>query len=212
MLLLADPRVAAVPIRECGEVLVDLRSTGLRIDERYADPHGGYTHVRRSVQDRLIRADSALPPGIHLLVAEGWRSPVNQRQLFEKYAATVRALWPEFDSGQIRAAASAYIAPPDIAPHTTGGAVDVTLCDAGGVELDLGTALNATPLESDNLCYTGAVDLDPDARRNRGLLVSTLARAGLVNYPTEWWHWSYGDRYWAISTGEPHALYDAVVF
>ena len=19
-----------------------------------------------------------------------------------------------------------------------------------------------------------------------------------MNYPTEWWHWSYGDRYWAL--------------
>jgi len=28
-----------------------------------------------------------------------------------------------------------------------------------------------------------------------------------VNYPTEWWHWSYGDRYWAFVTGAPHALY-----
>jgi zinc D-Ala-D-Ala dipeptidase len=22
-----------------------------------------------------------------------------------------------------------------------------------------------------------------------------------VNYPTEWWHWSYGDRYWAYQSG-----------
>jgi hypothetical protein len=23
----------------------------------------------------------------------------------------------------------------------------------------------------------------------------------------EWWHWSYGDRYWAVVTGAPAALY-----
>ena len=28
-----------------------------------------------------------------------------------------------------------------------------------------------------------------------------LGREGLVNYPTEWWHYSYGDRYWALATG-----------
>ncbi len=28
--------------------------------------------------------------------------------------------------------------------------------------------------------------------------------------PTEWWHWSYGDRYWALVTGAPAALYGPV--
>ena len=26
-----------------------------------------------------------------------------------------------------------------------------------------------------------------------------LSTAGFVNYPTEYWHWSYGDRYWAFA-------------
>ena len=38
-----------------------------------------------------------------------------------------------------------------------------------------------------------------------------LAGQGLVNYPTEWWHWSFGDRYWALLTGARHALYGPVV-
>jgi hypothetical protein len=33
------------------------------------------------------------------------------------------------------------------------------------------------------------------------------AAGRLVNYPTEWWHWFYGDRYWAMSTGGSHARY-----
>jgi D-alanyl-D-alanine dipeptidase len=24
-----------------------------------------------------------------------------------------------------------------------------------------------------------------------------MTEAGFVNYPLEWWHWSYGDKYWA---------------
>ncbi len=36
---------------------------------------------------------------------------------------------------------------------------------------------------------------------------AVLGAAGLVNYPTEWWHWSYGDRYWAMATGAPGAIY-----
>jgi D-alanyl-D-alanine dipeptidase len=31
--------------------------------------------------------------------------------------------------------------------------------------------------------------------------------AGFVNYPTEWWHWSYGDRYWTFVVGAPQARY-----
>jgi D-alanyl-D-alanine dipeptidase len=34
-----------------------------------------------------------------------------------------------------------------------------------------------------------------------------LDGAGLVNYPTEWWHWSFGDRYWALTTGAAAAVY-----
>lgn len=35
-----------------------------------------------------------------------------------------------------------------------------------------------------------------------------LARG--LNYPTEWWGWSYGDRYWALMTGAPAALHGPV--
>jgi D-alanyl-D-alanine dipeptidase len=47
------------------------------------------------------------------------------------------------------------------------------------------------------------------ARANRAVLGSALTAAGLVNYPTEWWHWSFGDRYWALLTGATAACYDA---
>ena len=38
-----------------------------------------------------------------------------------------------------------------------------------------------------------------------------LGVVGLVNYPTEWWHWSYGDRYWALISGADAALYGPVL-
>jgi D-alanyl-D-alanine dipeptidase len=34
-----------------------------------------------------------------------------------------------------------------------------------------------------------------------------MSTAGFLNYPTEWWHFSYGDRYWALDTGEQTAIY-----
>ena len=66
--------------------------------------------------------------------------------------------------------------------------------------------MNASPEQSDGACYTQAAHITDEARANRGLLGGVLTASGLVNYPTEWWHWSYGDRYWALATGAPAAL------
>src|SRR5262249_55382121 len=59
-------------------------------------------------------------------------------------------------------------------------------------------------------CYFDATRVSRQARANRELLARVLRGAGLVNYPTEWWHWSCGDRYWALVTGAPAALYGPV--
>ena len=91
-----------------------------------------------------------------------------------------------------------------------GAAVDITLVNGYGDPLDMGTLVDATPEESGGRCYFDAVDISPQARRNRDLLAGALSSAGLVNYPTEWWLWSYGDRYWALLTGGPAALYGPV--
>ncbi|NEE30508.1 M15 family metallopeptidase, partial [Streptomyces sp. SID7982] len=71
----------------------------------------------------------------------------------------------------------------------------------------LGTRMNASPEESSGACYTHAHNIPPQAREYRAVLGAALTAAGLVNYPTEWWHWSYGDRYWAWSTGASSACY-----
>ncbi|QNP68429.1 dipeptidase [Streptomyces roseirectus] len=68
----------------------------------------------------------------------------------------------------------------------------------------------ATPEDSDGACYTHAANIGAEARANRRLLIDALGAVGLVNYPTEWWHWSYGDRYWAMVTGAACALYGPV--
>ena len=98
---------------------------------------------------------------------------------------------------------SRFVAPLEVAPHVAGAAVDLTLVDACGEELDLGTPIDATPEQCDGRCYFAADGIGADARAHRELLAGVLGGAGLVNYPTEWWHWSYGDRYWALATGAP---------
>ncbi|MFJ4501902.1 M15 family metallopeptidase [Streptomyces sp. NPDC088864] len=206
IVLMSDQRVTAIPVADCGEPLVDVRGT-LLVDDRRADTTGSYAHLRRGVLDRLVHAQSLLPDGLRLLFIEGHRPPALQRLYFEKYAHELRAANPAWSDAQVHQAASRYVSPPEIAPHSAGAAVDLTLVDADGTELDMGTRVNANPEESDGACYTDATSISPQARANRTLLADALSAAGLVNYPTEWWHWSYGDRYWALTAGQPAAVY-----
>ncbi|MFJ4920530.1 M15 family metallopeptidase [Streptomyces sp. NPDC088725] len=209
IVLMSDPKVAAVSVQECGERLVDVRrGCSLLVDERkWQDSAGAFAHLREGVLDRLLQAQAQLPQGIQLLFVEGYRPPSLQRRYFDGYAAQLRAEHPEWAAEQVRSAASRYVSPPEIAPHSAGAAVDVSLADGDGLELDMGTRMNATPEESAGACYTQADNISDEARTHRDILGTALTAAGLVNYPTEWWHWSYGDRYWALRTGAATAHY-----
>lgn len=92
IVLMSDPVVAAVPVRECGERLVDVRLAGeLAIDVRKADAAGAFAHLREGVLDRLLEAQALLPHGLRLLFIEGYRPLDLQRRYFERYAAELRA-------------------------------------------------------------------------------------------------------------------------
>jgi D-alanyl-D-alanine dipeptidase len=211
VVLMSDPKVAALPVRECGERLVNVRGDGrLLVDERKRqDSADAFTHLREGVLRRLVEAQDRLPDGMRLLFVEGYRPPALQRHYFDSYADELRADHPDWSAETIRSAASRYVSPPEIAPHSAGAAVDLTLADPDGREHDLGTRMNATPEGSAGACYTDADNISEEARALRTVLGTALSTVGLVNYPTEWWHWSYGDRYWALMSGAPAALYGA---
>ncbi|MFE1310854.1 M15 family metallopeptidase [Streptomyces sp. NPDC058755] len=207
IVLMSDPKIAAVPVLDCDEPLVDVRLRDLAVDARKTDDSGAFAHLREGVLTRLLKAQELLPDGIRLLFVEGYRPPALQRHYFEGYAGKLRGDHPDWSPTQVRDAASRYVSPPEIAPHSAGAAVDLTLVTADGQELDMGTRLNASPEESAGACYTDAENVGAEARTNRRLLGDALTAAGLVNYPTEWWHWSFGDRYWALATGADSAIY-----
>lgn len=208
IILMSDPKVAAVPVAECGEPPVDVRSCGeLLVDARREDDAGAFALLREGVLKRLLDAQRRLPEGFRLLFVEGYRPLGLQSRYFERYAAELRRENPDWSSQRVREAASRYVSPPEIAPHSAGAAVDLTLVSDAGQELDMGTEVNASPEESDGACYTDAPGIPASARSNRHVLGIALSAAGLVNYPTEWWHWSFGDRYWALDTGAPRARY-----
>jgi zinc D-Ala-D-Ala dipeptidase len=207
IVLLSDSRVTAIPASDIGERLVDVRRAGLLVSSRQADDTGAFAHVREAVLDRLMVAERALPDGYHLMLNEGYRPPALQQRYFDDYRDTLREHYPDSDDEALYRLASRYVSPLEVAPHSAGAAVDVTLCTEDGTELDCGTPVNATPEESGGACYTAHPSLDASARDNRAVLGAALVAAGFVNYPTEWWHWSFGDRYWAMTTEAPAAIY-----
>jgi len=198
--LLSDPRVSAVRVCDNGEPLVEL-------DESFGPSRA---RVRVSVALRLALARERLPQELGLLVVEGYRTAAAQTAIIEWYTAQVQAACPGVSPADLDHLTSRFVAPLAVAPHVAGAAVDVTLVDSTGCELDLGTPVDATPEQSDGACFFAAAQVRGQARAHRELLASALGGAGLVNYPTEWWHWSYGDRYWALMTGAPAAMYGPV--
>ncbi|MCC2275486.1 hypothetical protein LKL35_08630 [Streptomyces sp. ET3-23] len=112
VILTSDPHVAAIPIEECGEPLVDVRACrDLLVGGLKSEPAGHFAHLRQAVLERLLHAQSQLPAGLRLLFAEGCRPPQLQRSSFEKYAGELRAGDPNWSEEQIRSPARAEHTP-----------------------------------------------------------------------------------------------------
>jgi len=70
-------------------------------------------------------------------------------------------------------------------PHSRGVAVDLTLLDAAGKELDMGTGFDAfTPLS-----HHASLAVSPAAQANRLTLLGIMTAAGWDFYRNEWWHY-----------------------
>lgn len=70
-------------------------------------------------------------------------------------------------------------------PHSRGVAVDLTLVDRDGVELDMGTGFDAfTPL-----AHHASTNVSETAQRNRAILLGLMTAAGWDFYRNEWWHY-----------------------
>lgn len=85
-------------------------------------------------------------------------------------------------------------------PHSRGVAVDLTLLDDQGRELDMGTPFDAfTPLS-----HHGRTDVPLPAQRHRLLLLGLMTAAGWDFYRNEWWHYQLFDsrRYPLIDDGK----------
>lgn len=205
-------RLRAVPIADNGEPLADPRTLSKRI--HFLEKHPKFADmprtpkVRKSVAEMLARAADSLPHGTDITIIEGFRPLHQQRFMYEHLKAEFAARHPEWAKATLHRITNTMSAPPDDScppPHSTGGAVDLTLIHTGShALLDM-----TSPFEMDETSAPADTPgLTPEAQANRRLLFQTLEAVGLTNYIGEWWHWSYGDSGWALRTHSPHALYD----
>jgi zinc D-Ala-D-Ala dipeptidase len=145
-ILVDDPRVLAIPIRECGEPLVDLCEYPLLTTTSHPKARSEAEtrlHCREGVAQRLLRADARLPEGIRLLIVECHRPLELQDAYWKDQLESLRERHPDWPEDKLATENAKFVAPPEIVPpHSTGGAVDLVLAGAEGEELDMGSALN----------------------------------------------------------------------
>ena len=202
MILLNDPRVAQVKCNENNEHIYTLREIHKKIviDEtksQIGNPSELFCYAREGVIERLIKATELLPEGYQFVIKEAYRPLSLQKQFFEdayqNYASQNSGLSDE----KIYELTCQFVAPIKVAGHITGGAIDVTLMK-NGKEIDMGSAFNDAPVAPENLAYTESSYISEEGKKNRKILIDCLEPVGFVNYPAEWWHWSYGDSYWGL--------------
>jgi zinc D-Ala-D-Ala dipeptidase len=201
-----DPRVLGIAITDNDEPMVDTAGiTGLAVDQSRAEIQQFSDNpflVRAGVADKLTWVQASLPDGYQLRLKEGWRPVWVQQRLWDLCLGQLQARRPDLGPEQIAQENARFVAPPEIAPpHSTGGAVDVVLLRDGHAA-GMGWGFNQPGEGSPT-----AAPVTEAAKRHRDILTHAMNTAGFINYPAEWWHWSYGDRYWAFQVGHDTTVY-----
>jgi D-alanyl-D-alanine dipeptidase len=181
-------------------------------------------YAREGVLERLLHASSLLPSHLRLVVLDGWRSTQVQSFLFTECTNAFSTMHPDEPEEEISRKAQQYVAKPmtDItmpAPHSTGGAIDITIADKAGKKLFFGAPFDF-PNEISSTDYfekkleqnEKLTAKEEEALYNRRLLYFVMTQAGFVNFHCEWWHYEYGTQRWALDTRADHAIYAPVSF
>jgi len=83
-----------------------------------------------------------------------------------------------------------YVANPSKGSiHNRGGAVDITLVDKDGIELDMGTSFDFFGPEASH----NHQDVSKKIRKNRALLKSVMLKHNFKSFDSEWWHYNLID-------------------
>ena len=166
--------------------------------------------IRAYIYNLLKKAQAHLPQGYHFVVYEAYRPMESQIKLWDGVVSEQKKKHPEMDvnSEEFIALCDVFAANPyrQGSGHQSGASVDISLIDDTGKEYDMGGTVRGFDETADFDCP----NISPEGRKNREILREALSKCGLVNYPSEWWHYSFGDRLWARLTGSKLAIFGKI--
>jgi D-alanyl-D-alanine dipeptidase len=172
---------------------------GLVVEMRYAGAHNfvgrpieGYAAARCLLTRPAAAALAAVarelePRGLVLKVFDCYR-PTRAVADFVRWARDPKdqkmkaEFYPEVDKRTLFR--DGYIA--SHSGHSRGSTVDLTLADADGRELDMGTRFDFFSLKS----WPGNPAVGAAAQGNRRTLAEAMAKHGFRPYSREWWHFT----------------------
>lgn len=185
-------------------LLVNLADYGFVID--HDCQRQGWTDdprilLRGGVAERLQQARERLQPGQNFRVLDGWRPWSVQKAVAEDARRRIVEAHPNWTEIQIDTQLMIMAPPTRIFPllgsHRYGGAVDLTIIDPNGNDLEMGVPVNyVTGPEAALLHYEfrdNLTEQEVEGRHNRRLLIRAMEAAGFDPYLPEYWHWSLID-------------------
>lgn len=198
-------------IKECGEPLIDIKKfcpdLMLRLDPKRMKKEKTI-YLRKSVAEMVCRARSYLPHKMSFIIRDGWRPKYVQAEIFQWFINRFKKKYPNWPEKKIIQEVKNYVAPSEgsyVSGHMTGAAVDLRLLKNG----------KRVPMRSSKLNYQEnacslQLKLPLYIQKNREIMFKALKKAGLSNYPKEYWHWSYGDVQWAKRNKKKIAIYGPI--
>lgn len=169
-------------------------------------------YVRQQVAELLIQAAELLPEGLRLKIYDAWRPKEVQLALYNEYEKQLlkRNENKGITKEQLRTLTTQFVSYPSDDPHkpfvhSTGGAIDLTIVDEEGMELDMGTSFDDFTEKANTAYYESVIEsIDQEdqiqrtrIRDHRRMLYYIMTKVGFTNLPTEWWHYDYGDTFWS---------------
>lgn len=217
----APPNISAISLHESGEKLVCVstlqQNEVLLLPQYFLRQVPGAIdkiYMRETVYRKLCEAQNALPCGYKLVVFDAWRPAKVQKYLFYKQYKKLskEPKYKTFTKQQLYSITCEFVSFPSMDPnkpfvHSTGGAVDLSIVNECGKALDMGTEFDDFTLAAHATSFEGSSN--HVVRDNRRLLYSVMTSAGFTGYYAEWWHFDYGDPFWASSVNRP-AMYAGI--
>ncbi|MDJ0556970.1 MAG: M15 family metallopeptidase [Microcoleaceae cyanobacterium MO_207.B10] len=176
--------------------------------------------LRQKVLDSLILAQTNLQqnyPGWHIQIFDAYR-PIYVQQFMVDYtfAQAVKAEGLTLDSPSLTETkrqeilelvyqfwAAPSLDPATPPPHSTGAAVDITLVDASGKTVNMGSPIDELSPRSYPNYFSDRPDAeDQKYHQHRQLLAEVMLSVEFQQHPQEWWHFSLGDQMWAWLTSQ----------